>query len=357
MNNLERLLRKHLKYAFIYRHIVGRVAKNYCRLLIGRKALRGIEFALTYECNCHCEHCSAASLHDSSRRPLSPSEMRETISQCLDLGALNINLTGGEVLMRDDIDELVHAARPDKAVVSLATNGILLDRTRAERLHSLGVRIITISLDSADQAEHDGRRGHLGCYRKVFEAVDNARDAGMEVFLCTILTPANLKNGDIWKMIELSRERRLTLTVNLSCPVGRWAGRKDLLLDEAMLKEFEEITALPHVRWEGGSNYLREGCPAGVEKLYISPYGDVMPCPFAHIAFGNVREEPLREIWGRMTGTPPFDRIHSRCLIGGDERFRDRVLPHLGADRQLPLREHEHPAFSSPESVDEKKLH
>lgn len=345
--NLERLVGKHLKYAVRYGYILPRVVENYLRLVVLRqKVLRGVEFALTYDCNCACGHCSAALLRDSERKPIPLEAIRRALGECLDLGALNINLTGGEILMRPDLDEVVRAARPKKAVVSLATNGILLDATQAERIRRLGVRIVTISLDSADPEVHDRSRGRPGCFQKVFEAVAHAQRADLEVFLCTILTPENLKNRDIYRMVDLAAEKGVTLTVNVSCAVGRWTRCKDILLDEKELEAFDRIVALPHVRWEGGSNYLEEGCPAGVEKIYISPYGDVMPCNFAHISFGNVAEEPLPIIWKRMIETEPFDRIHDRCLVGADEAFKESFLCPIESRQQLPVSYRDHPAIA-----------
>jgi MoaA/NifB/PqqE/SkfB family radical SAM enzyme len=355
VRNLERLLGKHGKYALRYSYILPRVAANYLRLVVlRRKVLRGVEFALTYDCNCNCSHCSAANLRDRDRRPLSLETIRRALAECRELGALNINLTGGEVLMRKDLDELVRAAGPRRAVVSVATNGILLDRARARRLKDLGVRIVTISLDSADPEVHDRSRGHPGCFHKVFEAVDHAREAGLEVFLCTIMTPENLKNRDIYRMKDLAAKKGVTITINVSCAVGGWKKCKGILLSPEDLAVFDQIVASPHVRWEGGSNYLKEGCPAGIEKIYISPYGDVMPCNFTHISFGNVAEERLPVIWERMLREEPFNKIHARCLVGADSRFQEQYLTPLESSRKLPMHYTEHPAFGREGVWDDK---
>ena len=356
--NLERLFTKHSRYAIRYGYILPRVIKNYLRLILLRqKVLRGVEFALTYQCNCNCGHCSAAHLRDHDRELLSLEKIRKTLDACIELGALNLNLTGGEILMRTDLDELVRAAHPWKSVVSIATNGILLDRSTARRMKKLGVRIVTISLDSAYPEVHDRSRGYEGCHRKVFQAVENARAAGLEVFLCTILTPENLKNGDIFRMVNMAAENRVTLTVNVSCAVGGWKHCKGILLSNEELARFDQIVSSPHVRWEGGSNYLKEGCPAGIEKIYISPYGDVMPCNFTHISFGNVAEESLSVIWKRMIETEPFDRIHARCLVGADSRFMKEYLGPLESRKKLPLFYKDHPAFSGEKEREAEGTH
>ncbi len=311
----DRLLRRHLRFLLRYPLIIPRVAKNYLDLARGRPVLRGVEFALTYRCQCRCQHCSAGKLRRAGRgRELTTREAEQIIDQCLALGALNINFTGGEALYREDLGRLIRRARPRSTVVSVATNGVLLSAQKARMLRRSGARIVTISLDSPHPRQHDRRRGFEGCFEAALRACGNARDAGLDVFFCTILMKEQIENGDIHRLIRLARERGALLTVNVPWAVGRWEGHEDLLLDEREMDQFWRIVALPGVRWEGGSNYLREGCPAGVEKIYITPYGEVMPCTGLHRSFGDARRRPLEAIWSEMRNTPPFHRINHRCL-------------------------------------------
>ena len=311
----DRLVRRHLVFLRRYPLIIPRVAKNYLDLARGRPVLRGVELALTYRCQCRCQHCSAGALRRAGLGPeLTTREAESIIDQCLALGALNINLTGGEALYREDLGRLIQRARPRSTVVSVATNGILLTAARARMLSRCGARIVTISLDSPHADQHDRRRGHEGCFEAALRAGDNAREAGLDVFFCTILMKEQLRNGDIHRLIRLARGRGAMLTVNVPWAVGSWEGRDDLLLDEGEQAQFWRIVAQPGVRWEGGSNYLQEGCPAGVEKLYITAHGEVMPCTGLHRSFGDARRRPLAEIWAEMRGTPPFHRINRRCL-------------------------------------------
>ena len=95
---------------------------------------------------------------------------------------------------------------------------------------------------------------------------------------------------------------------------------------------FRRLVSQPSVRWEGSSNYLREGCPAGGEKIYITPYGDVMPCACIHASYGNLRERSLREIYREMRETPIFRKgTHRRCLVAEDPVFSEKYLDTLNA--------------------------
>ena len=316
-------VRKHMGYLRRYPGVMPRAAVNYLRLLALRQpVLRGVELALTFRCNCACEHCSAARLRSSSGGDPCTGQVLDTIRQCRELGALNINLTGGEALFRDDLETIVRGAGPRSAVISLATNGVLLDAARARSLARAGLSIVTISLDAADPEEHDRRRGHPGCFEAALRAGEHARAAGIQVFFCTILMKHHIADGQAQRLVELARGRGAQLTVNVPWAVGGWEDQQDLLLDAGEQAAFRSLVAQPGVRWEGCSNYLREGCPAGIEKIYITAAGEVMPCTGLHRSFGNVHSEPLAEIWAAMRAREPFHRVNEGCLAADPDFLR-----------------------------------
>ncbi len=334
--------RKHLRYVMRYPGVMPRAAANYAQMAFGRKRLRGIEFALTYECPGRCGHCSAAYLRHEDRERLNVKEMKDIVRQCLDLGALNINLTGGECLTLPELPEVIAACRPRSTVVSLATNGVPLEELICDQIARWGVSIVTISLDSADPAAHDASRGIPGLFDRIMRGTVWLQARGVEVFWCAILTRQNIANGDAEAMWRLAVEKNVMLTVNLPCPVGGWA-KEDVLLSEQERAFHREFITRPHVRWEGSSNYFRVGCPAGVEKLYLSPYGDVMPCNFLHVSYGNLRERRLADIWHDILTRSPFNHVHDRCLIAEDSEFLRQVVDPIDKSPAQPVPVGEHP--------------
>ncbi len=321
--------RKHLRYVYRYPGVMPRAATNYLQLALGKRRLRGVEFALTYDCVARCEHCSTAFLRAKKpdRPPLNLAQIKDVAAQCLDLGALNINLTGGEALLRPDLPEIVAACKPRSTVVSLASNGWLIDESTAGDIASWGVSIVTMSMDSADPKTHDTRRNLPGSFERLMKATDYLQAAGVEVFLNTILTRQNMADGDMEEMVRLAGDKGATLTVNLACEVGGWQESDVHPLNEHT-KYHRSLMENPHVRWEGSSNYFREGCPAGLEKVYISPYGDVMPCNFIHLSYGNLQQYPLALIWRKVLDDPCFNHIHKRCLVAENPDFqKGRLAP------------------------------
>ncbi|MDP8224221.1 MAG: radical SAM protein [Candidatus Lernaella stagnicola] len=342
MNRRWDRLRKHARYITRFPGVMPRAAGNYARLLLGQKRLRGIEFALTYACSGHCAHCSTTKLRQPGHERLSTAQMCDVVRQCRDLGALNINLTGGECLHLPELPEVIAACGPKSMVVSVATNGEPLSPERCDDIARWGVSIVTISLDSADPPTHDAGRGIPDLFDRIMQGTDLLRERGVDVFWCTILTRENIANGDAEAMWRLAMAKNVMLTANMPCPVGGWQ-KQDVLLNEAERAFHRDLITRPNMRWEGSSNYFRMGCPAGIEKLYISPYGDVMPCNFMHVSYGNLRERPLAAIWRDVLDRSPFNHIHEGCIVAEDGEILREVVEPLEDFATHPVPAAEHP--------------
>ena len=310
--------------------LILRLVENYTRLLLLRQPLlHGVEFAVTYRCQAKCRHCLRLPLMDPERKELTPREIRSVVRELIAQGALNINLTGGEPLLRGDLLEIVRMAYPDRCFLTLATNGLMLDLPMAKALRKAGIRMLSLSLDTPEAEEFDRQRGVQGIYDKTLEALDIANRAGLRVSVCTIVTKELLHANGVERILDDIKGRAQQLTLNMPYRVGRWADNDERLTPEDFSR-FRGLLKLPGVRWEGSSNYLKEGCPAGGEKIYITPYGDVMPCACIHASYGNARERPFRDIYAGMRRTPIFKKgVHPCCFVAEHPVFSTRYLDEL----------------------------
>lgn len=328
--NLLELPRRHGAYLARNPQMIPRIARSYWKLLVKKEpVLRGVELAITFNCQARCRHCLQTELVEPGRREFTASEIGRTVDECMEVGAIYINITGGEPLLHPDLLDIIPRCHPDKVLLSIATNGILLG-PMAGKLWKAGIRMVTVSMDSSFPEEHDRIRCFRGNWKLLMDGVGRAKRIGMKVFLNTIATSENIRNGDLLRMSEQVRASGDVLTVNLPYRVGAWRHRKDAVLNDEEMKVYFSLLKEPHVRWEGTSNYLRQGCPAGTEKVYISPYGDVFPCAVMHVPIGNVREKSFAEIYREMRAVRVFrSGRNDVCLVGGNKYFRERVLPRL----------------------------
>jgi MoaA/NifB/PqqE/SkfB family radical SAM enzyme len=287
--------------------------------------------AVTDECPYRCPHCSYA-----RRRPGRPTreELLAAIGQLKALGTATLGLTGGEPLLRDDLEDLLAAAGPEMATI-LFTSGHGLDAARAARLADAAVGNVTVGLDSADPAEHDRVRGRAGSFEEARAAVAACREAGLYTALSTVAMRHRVASGGLEAMYRLA-EAWGVQELRLLPPVatGGWLGRTAQMLtpdDRSALARFHAehnrrrdgpaVAAVPYL--ESAEMF---GCGAGYHHLFIDAAGEVCPCDLAPLSFGNVRTEPLAAIWDRMAAH--FPRPRCSCLMAAvADRIAADTLP------------------------------
>src|SRR5271170_27048 len=104
---------------------------------------------LTYRCPLHCVYCSNPLVLTGKERELSTETWIRVLREAGELGALQVDFTGGEPLARPDLNELVRAARGAGLYVSVITSGSPLDETRLDQLVCAGVDHVQLSFQGA----------------------------------------------------------------------------------------------------------------------------------------------------------------------------------------------------------------
>ncbi len=138
--------------------------------------------------------------------------------------------------------------------------------------------------------------------------MDLARDLGvLEVFLFDVIATGRLKNapGCMLGQEEVSAIRELRRRYNARADYPR-------IIHQSM---FTSITY----------PCAAEGCPAGVAQMHLRGNGNVSPCDFTPLSFGNVRETSLSEIWQAIRVSDIYSRPSHGCRLS-DPDFRERIL-------------------------------
>lgn len=151
------------------------------------RALRDLRVSVTDRCNFRCTYCMPKELFgaDHAFLPhaslLTFEEIARLARLFAQLGVTKLRLTGGEPLVRKDIERLVAMLAPTPGItdISLTTNGSLLTAAKARQLKDAGLRRITISLDALDDATFKAMNGVGFPVGRVLDAIDHARAAGL----------------------------------------------------------------------------------------------------------------------------------------------------------------------------------
>lgn len=300
---------------------------------------------VTTRCQANCIHCSAARHRQPGKPELETEDWKRVIRESEQLGVVTIVFTGGEPLLRPDIFELIEWVDKDEAVALMFSNGLLLDKDRVEKLHKAGLWAIHISIDSPDAAAHDRMRGVPGCWQNAIDGLKRCKDVGMLAGISTYATPERLRNGQVTEMIELAKSVGADeITIFDVVPTGRLLheDRKHLLTDDdkeelcRIEDRYNEGHPLPSVITQAHVNGPSgNGCYAGWCQFYLTAYGDVTPCDFTPLAFGNVREESLETIWNRMACHEAYRYHKSSCRMQ-DADFRAQWIDRIPSAGPFP---------------------
>ncbi len=316
--------RTNIRLALRRKKVLARIMVNYIKLMQKKLVLRQADIAITFDCQLGCKHCSISMLK-KEKQVLSLEQVNKVIWQLKKLGVTNINFTGGEPLLKQDVYDMIKFAHSQQMFTSILSNGFMLTDDNVRKLKKSGIDMLIVSIDSADAESHDDNRGK-DSFNRVIKGISYAKAHKMEVMIDAVITPDNISDGDIKKQIKLAKELGVLIQLNVPCAVGKWAGKDEKLLSKDDQKYFRELLKEDGVRTDRFSNYLSTKCPAAVERIFITAYGDVLPCPFIHISFGNFLKEPLGKIWKRMLNSGMFSNNTELCLAGEDREFIEKHI-------------------------------
>ncbi len=298
-----------------------------------------IQFQYNYACNFRCEHCSIKKFQGKKEgRQFTMEDVKDLARQADEMGLARFVITGGEPLVFKDLGELVKAIDPQKFYINCDTNGWFLNEEKARYLREIGVDRIQLSLDSLNAEEHDSFRNAPGSHARVIKAVDIALDAGLGIFIQTVVTKQRLYSDEFLEFIKYFNKKGVGVFVNYAKPVGAWEGNFDALVNKEDMKYMEELEKKYKVFTHLTPAYgLNLGCIAVKGIISVTQYGDVLPCPYIHVSLGNVFKEPLKDIIERGLDIKHFGERVETCLIGEDRKFINDYISKKVYGKPLPV--------------------
>ncbi len=308
----------------------------------GEKIKRGesiaiIQFQYNYACNFMCVHCSVKRFQGRrDGRKFTIADVKELSRQADELGLARFVITGGEPLIFKDLDELVEAINPKKFYINCDTNGWFLDEQRAKHLKEIGIDRIQLSIDNSNAGEHDAFRRMAESHKRAMLAVDESLEAGLDIFIQTVVTKQRLYSSEFLEFVEYFNKRDIGVFVTYAKPVGAWEGNFDVLINMDDMDYFRELEKRYNLYTHITPAYgLHLGCPAGKNIFSITQMGDILPCPYFHCSMGNFFNEPLKVILDRCMRLKPFKK--DTCLLAEDREFIDKYLVKKIYGKPLPV--------------------
>jgi pyrroloquinoline quinone biosynthesis protein E len=276
---------------------------------------------LTYLCPLRCVYCSNPTNLAAHPDRLSTADWLRVFGQAAELGALQLNLSGGEPLLRRDLEELVAGAHALDFYSNLITSGLPLTRERLLRLKEAGLSSVQVSLQDSLKSESDRIAGRTSFEQKL-EVARWVKELDLPLTLNVVLHRQNLDRvAEIIALAESLNVDRLELA-NTQYLAWALSNRSALLPSQAQLDSARAIAKAAKERLKGKIEVLfvlpdyysdrPKACMSGWGKRYllVSPDGLALPCHLAHtlpgLSFDNVQERSLDDIWHHSAAFAAF---------------------------------------------------
>lgn len=281
------------------------------------KKLSSVVWELTLKCNAHCQHCGS-SAGVARKNELSLDESLRICDQLAELNCERINLMGGELFLNPNWKKIAAYLSQKGILVSIITNGILLNEENVSFLKAINTETIGISIDGGLAQTHDNVRCVPGLFDKIFETISTISKAGIPLVAITTLTKKNILELNILKEKLLNSDFR-GWQLQMAAPTGRmaeefllsreehyitglYAVKNSLSIPQSKL----QITAMHDFGYYSKTIPIRKklfswtGCPAGKRVLGIRSDGKVHGCLSMQndeFAEKDLRKETLKEIF------------------------------------------------------------
>tara|TARA_Y100001958_G_C21230547_1_gene556248 strand:- start:557 stop:1621 length:1065 start_codon:yes stop_codon:yes gene_type:complete len=303
---------------------------------VGTKT-RGIDLNFNNACNLRCKYCFTNSPKgDHVKEYLDYDAIAKLADEADELGYFEFDLQGGELLLQPKkLFRVLEAIKPERFYLYLTTNGYFLDKPMAQRLADAHVSRVSVSIDSMDEKIHDEIRGRKDSWRRAINALEHVKEAGMDPYLNITVGHYNANTDHFKQLLEYSKKKRYKTLLNVAVPAGMWQKAEEIICDdkdrEYLRKIRKEYKNLVRNIWNpfDSSHEGILGCTT-VNRLYITPVGDVLVCPYVHIKIGNIFKQSLKEIVDFGFRIKHFRNHSDLCLAGEDKEFIRKFMTKQG---------------------------
>ena len=315
--------------------LAGRGVRNY----VERRPFC-VSFEITHDCNARCRHCHRGGKVDTYRA--TPEEFAERFAE---LKPLVIQISGGEPLLRKDVELVIEALKqPDGTpYIVFVTNAALLTKDRYFNLRRTGVDVFSVSLDYPDE-RHDDFRRIPGLFRHIEKLIRELGEKDERAITLNCVVQRN-NYRELPNLAELSRD--WGVPINFSPYTWLRTQDKNFMIPQDELPEFERViqqliefkhtyktvrttNLFFHDMVAFFKNESLPDCRAGERFLVVNPDATLSPCGLIITDYRSWVE--LKE---QFTGTNTCTYCHT-CIRASTEKPLNNLI--MGAMSTLRSR-------------------
>ncbi|MEM4352584.1 MAG: GTP 3',8-cyclase MoaA [Candidatus Caldarchaeum sp.] len=266
------------------------------------RAARKLRLSVTDRCNFRCDFCMP--LHPvwiPHSEILTYEEMARVVKILASMGVSKVRMSGGEPLMRRDVEKVVRLVKnvPGVESVSMTTNGYFLAE-KAESLKQAGLDSVTVSLHSLKPERFEQIVGQREVFSRVMEGLRKAREVGLKPVKINCVITRGCNDDEILDFVELGRQTGMVIRFIEYMPFdGRHTWSSDRLVSgREIIAKIEERYSLVKLPREAGSTSVAYRLVDGsgevnvitsmtqpfcgdCDRIRLSADGKIVPCLFS----------------------------------------------------------------------------
>jgi radical SAM protein with 4Fe4S-binding SPASM domain len=298
-----------------------------------------VSWELTNACNLNCIYCfnnSGVPFADE----LTKKEIYDGLRNLYNAGVFRIEFSGGEPTIRPDFVDIIKEAHKRDFVLSIASNGTLIDEKIAALLRDVGVSYVQISLDGLEKT-NDCQKGSIGAFNRTIKGIEYLKKYDINVHTRMTVTKTNL--SEIEDVLKLA----ISMNVNEFNAMRAWSsgramdshftlGPDEIIrLDSEMERLHKQYSKYITVKYDHCGHFERKSfqifkdhgeriCQCGRLTCVIKPNGIITPCEILTINAGDLRKEKFIEIWNNSRVFEPFRSFNTENLKGTCAKCSDK---------------------------------
>lgn len=266
--------------------------------------------SVTSACPYNCQHCYQR--HDLGK-DLDIDVLIRMVKKLQEMGIAFFNIEGGEPFLVYERLKSICSLIDDRSEIWINSTGFGMTKERMQELKEMNVTAVMFSLHSPDPIAFNRFMGKDSAWDTLKAGVQMCHDAGIAVAFNTCLMQADFYNGNFERIMEIARDFKACFVQLIKPkPAGGWLDKRDIdfsLEDISYIKarvnqynlqeEFSQYPAISAQIIEEDPTVF--GCTAGgTDRFYINAKGDLQPCEFLNISFGNIALDRFEDVYQEM---------------------------------------------------------
>lgn len=244
------------------------------------------------KCNMRCKHCY---IPEHNSNGLTLETLKRIFIELREMGTLNVSLTGGEIFLREDIYEIIEAARVQHLRVFLLSNGTMLNEASVQKLRDLRVAEFSTTMFSTQPEIHDAITQHPGSLRQLLISLSYLKRYNIRVKVKMPIMYMNAVSFNAVKQYASDNGFEFLASPIIFAKTNGDRGPISLRVSECEMPKILRQT--DDINRKGMLQHTDVPCLALFYSFSIDSKGDVYPCNSFPYKIGNCYDESLNDIW------------------------------------------------------------